>query len=78
MKDCKRCGRRISDSRKSGFCRWCYTYEYLKKRRKERVKNKCCAKCGKKVKPKIIIPYSCEKCQGKTREYNKEREENGK
>jgi len=73
MKNCSRCGRRISDSRKSGFCRWCYFYEYAKKKRKKRVENGCCASCGNKVKPKVIIPYRCEECQDKIREYNQEK-----
>ena len=50
-----------------------YHYEWSKKKIKERVKKKCYASCGKKVKPIIILPYRGKKCQDKLREYSKRR-----
>lgn len=75
-KKCKRCGQIIvikSRLNTSSFCRHCYVYEWTKKKRKERVKKKYCASCGKKVKPIKIIPYRCEDCQDKIREYTKKK-----
>ena len=68
LRICKRCEKREITYSRSDFCRHCYHYEFAKKRRKDRVKNKCCAQCGKKVKPKIIIPYRCEECQSRIQE----------
>ena len=48
---------------------WRHHYSTMirKELRDKRVRNKCCASCGKKVKPKIIFPYRCEDCQNKQR-----------
>ena len=53
---CKRCGKRDWTASEIDLCRDCYYYE-------------C---CGKKVKPKIIIPYRCESCQEKSKLNKKE------
>lgn len=49
-----------------------YLLKWNMERRKERVKNKCCANCGVKVKPIIRIPYRCRSCNDKQ---NKARED---
>ena len=64
---CDRCGKREFTYSKSELCRHCCQYEFNKKTRKERVKNKCCAQCGAKIKPKIIIPYRCDSCIAKNK-----------
>lgn len=65
---CKKCKKAfwVKSKRNQGeLCRNCYIYDYHKRKRIERVKNKCCAKCGNKVKPITIIPYRCKKCLDK-------------
>lgn len=70
MQDCKRCKKRISSNKKSGFCRSCYIYNKSKAQRIKRKENNLCVSCGKKVKIdkcthcKEIIKYylRCDKC----------------
>ncbi|MHA1233652.1 MAG: hypothetical protein ACTSQL_01045 [Promethearchaeota archaeon] len=76
MRTCSRCKKREWTSSESEFCKDCYLYERTKKVRKERRKNKCCACCGKKVKPKIIITYRCESCMNKIRSKKQSETEN--
>ena len=73
LRICKRCKKREWTTSKSELCRHCYLYKLNKKKRKEWVKNKCCASCGKKVKPKIIIQYRCESCLDKLRKKKNEK-----
>lgn len=71
-KRCKRCGITLKKENRSGFCRHCYILDYAQKMRRKRVENKCCARCGEKVKPKIVYAYRCEKCLSKGKKQENE------
>ena len=64
-KKCNKCGKLLPQKNKSGFCRHCYLLNYAKKMRIKRKQNKCCVECGRKVKPRIVYPYRCDKCLGR-------------
>ena len=61
------CGNKIVHSneckRKNSYFR---IYEKRKKIWKTRVEKKCCGDCGIQVKPKIIYPARCDKCNKKS------------
>lgn len=62
LQKCKRCGKSMTIRKTGEYCRGCSQYVANKKLRQRRKENKLCLSCGTGIKPKIIYPVRCDKC----------------
>lgn len=67
LQRCKRCRKSITNRKTSEYCRNCYQYVANKALRLKRKENKICISCGVKIKPKIIYPVRCDRCNERAR-----------
>ena len=71
QKTCKKCGKNISKSNSSGFCRLHYILSWRKNKIKSLKSNHQCITCSLKVEPKVIYLVRCQRCNDNQNKYNR-------